>query len=105
MMRIIIPHIIMIAMILAFQTNALGGPVPDPDGDIVIQVEQKVISQECPEQGCLGEPEPEPATELEQEPESALAATTPALTQVRLLVKPNKGKTPLMNYTDSVQYC
>jgi len=108
-MRIIIPHIIMIAMILAFQTNALGGPVPEPDGDLVIQVEQKVISQECPEQGCLGEPEREPETapeqEPEQEPEQALAATTPALTQVRLLVKPIKGKTPLMNYTDSVQYC
>jgi len=106
-MRIIIPHIIMIAMILGFHPNALGGPVPDPEGDIVVQVQQQVGSQEqCLGQGCLGEKEPEPETEPEQEPEPAVAATTtPALTQVRLLVKPIKGKTPLMNYTESVQYC
>jgi len=104
-MRISIPHIIMIAMILTFHPNALGDPVPDPEGDIVVQVKQQVVSQECLGQGCLGEKEPEPETEPEQEPEPAVATTTPALTQVRLLVKPIKGQTPLMNYTESVQYC
>jgi len=102
-MRISIPHIIMIAMILAFHTNTLGSPVPDPEGDIVVQVKQQaqMPSQRCgPEQGCLGVPaDPEPETEPE------LAATTPPLNEVRVLVKPIPGKTPKMNYHKAVQHC
>jgi len=87
----------MIAMILGCHPNALGGPVAEPEGELIVQIKQQVGMDTCPGTGCLGEPE--------QEPEQEDVTTIPALTEVRLVVKPIKGITPKMNYTDSVKYC
>jgi len=105
----------MIAMILGFPGGSLGSPVPEPDGGIIIQVQQKVVSAECPGSGCK-ETEPEPVTESAPETETTTSETTtsetttpeittPALTQVRLLIYPISGETPTMNNMDSVKYC